>query len=215
MLKKIIIVGTGGHANSLSGVALSCGYDVEAYVADASKKPELHHGAPIISFNEALNREECFLAIAVGDNFSRAKVASNYLQHFTQSRFPSLVHPSSVVDPSCEVAYGSVVMPLAVIGPKTRVGAFCIINTKASLDHDCDMRDYASLAPGTTLSGGVTIGSRSAICVGASVRHNTSIGEDVVVGANSYVHKSLPDNALAWGTPARVVLTRDPADPYL
>jgi acetyltransferase-like isoleucine patch superfamily enzyme len=106
-------------------------------------------------------------------------------------------------------------MPNAVVGPNTRVGRFCIVNTSASIDHDAAMADFSSLAPGAVTGGGVSIGRRSAVSMGAVIKHRVRIGDDCVVGAQSYVDKDLPDNVVAYGTPARSVRTRKAGDAYL
>jgi UDP-3-O-[3-hydroxymyristoyl] glucosamine N-acyltransferase len=62
-------------------------------------------------------------------------------------------------------------MPNAVIGPNSKVGKFCIINTNASIDHDCLMQDYSSLAPRVVTGGDVVIGKRTSISIGATIRN--------------------------------------------
>ena len=54
-----------------------------------------------------------------------------------------------------------------------------IINTSAFVDHDCVLADGVHISPGVHLAGGVTIGERSWIGIGASVRQLVSVGADV------------------------------------
>ena len=103
----------------------------------------------------------------------------------------------------------------AVIGANTAIGRFCIVNSQASLDHDCRLDDFASLAPGSVIGGGVAIGERSVVGIGAVVRHDITIGHDVVIGANSYVHTDCGDEAVYFGTPAKAVRKRHRNEPYL
>ena len=110
---------------------------------------------------------------------------------------------------------GTVVMAGAVINAQCKIGNFCIVNTRASLDHDCVMEDYASVAPGVTIGGSVAIGELSAICIGAVVAHRVRVGRDTVVGAGSTVLKDLGDGVLAYGTPARRIRERTPDEAYL
>ena len=64
------------------------------------------------------------------------------------------------------------------------------VNTKSSVDHDCRIGDFVTVAPGATLAGTVKIGDHSVISLGANVIHNLSIGEHSVVGAGSTVLKN-------------------------
>ena len=106
-------------------------------------------------------------------------------------------------------------MPGSVIGPNSQVGAFCIVNTGASLDHDSAMKDFASLAPGAVTGGRVEIGFRSAVGIGAAIKQGVVMGDDTVVGAKSYLNQDLPGGVIAYGSPAKVIRTRSPGEPYL
>jgi acetyltransferase-like isoleucine patch superfamily enzyme len=90
-----------------------------------------------------------------------------------------------------------------------------LLGTKASIDHDGVMGDYASLAPGVTTGGGVTIGTMSAVLLGANVIHGITIGEHTVVGAGALVLRDVPDRVVAYGVPAKVVAPRTESAPYL
>ena len=83
------------------------------------------------------------------------------------------------------------------------------------MDHESSMGSFSSLAPGVVAGGRVMIGERSAIGIGAAIRHGVRIGQDTVVGSASYVHEDLPNNVVAYGTPARVVRPRNGDDLYL
>jgi len=87
--------------------------------------------------------------------------------------------------------------------------------TRASIDHDSQLEDFASIGPGATLAGNVRVGAYSAICLQAGVAEKVSIGSHTVVGAGSVVLDDLPDGVLAYGTPALVVRSRSKGDLYL
>ncbi len=50
-----------------------------------------------------------------------------------------------------------------------------------------------------------TIGDRVFISPGAKIFGAITIGNDVIIGANAVVNKSLPDNAVAAGVPAKII----------
>ncbi len=77
-------------------------------------------------------------------------------------------------------------MPLVNVGPNADIGSFCILNSSASVDHDSVLHDFASLAPGVICGGSVNIGTRSALSIGAVIKHGVEIGADTVIGAKSY-----------------------------
>jgi acetyltransferase-like isoleucine patch superfamily enzyme len=83
------------------------------------------------------------------------------------------------------------------------VGHNSIINTRASVDHDCVIGAHVHLAPGVTLSGGVTVGEGTHIGTGAVVIQGMTIGPRAIVGAGAVVVADVPAGAVVLGVPAR------------
>jgi sugar O-acyltransferase (sialic acid O-acetyltransferase NeuD family) len=215
VLRPLVIFGAGGQAVSVVNVALSVGYAIKCFI-DKDKKDSDLLGYRIIGDIVELDNFRAFsFAIAIGDNAARERLYRDLMTTAGNLHFPALVHSSALVSHFCEIKDGSVVMPKAVIGPNSKVGKFCVINTQASIDHDCVMLDYSSLAPAAVTGGNVEIGLRSAISIGATIKHGIKIGDDCVVGANSYLNKDLPNNQVAYGIPAKKVRVRNIGDAYL
>ena len=211
----LLIYGAGGHAVSVAETALALGYTIVGFIDDVSALPTLL-GRPV----HARIPQEHFvrggqLALAVGDNARRETLYSTLASSWPGLRLPVLIHPSSSVSSLATVGEGSVVLQGAVVGAGSMVGALCIVNSGAVLDHECTMADLASLAPNTAVGGRVRIGRRSAICIGATVKHGVVIGEDTIVGAQSYVNRDLENRVVAYGCPARVIRAREARDSYL
>ncbi|MDW7711230.1 MAG: NeuD/PglB/VioB family sugar acetyltransferase [Deferrisomatales bacterium] len=153
--------------------------------------------------------------IAVGDNWQRFRLAERARELVPGLRFVTAVHPSAQLGRDVELGEGSVAMAGAVVNPGSRLGRFSIINTRASLDHDGDLGEFASLAPGVAAGGRVSVGAFSAVGIGAAVGHGRKIGEHTVVGAGAVVVRDIPDHVVAYGAPARVVRRRSVGEPYL
>ena len=215
MKTSLIIIGAGGHAVSVTNVAISSGMSVIAYVDDNKVETEIM-GIPVISKQHFLNDYSTNnLAMAIGDNAVRERVYKEYLADFPNVYFPPLIHASSVVGFGTIIGNGTIVMPLVNVGPNSKVGDFCILNTSSSIGHDCTMESYSSIAPGVVCGGNVKIGVRSAVSIGATIKHGILLGDDVVIGANSYVNKAVADEVVAYGTPCKKVRARIKGDPYL
>ena len=54
----------------------------------------------------------------------------------------------------------------------------------------------------------MTVGKGALIGIGSVVRETVKIGRNAVIGAGSVVLEDVPDNAVASGTPARVLNER-------
>jgi sugar O-acyltransferase (sialic acid O-acetyltransferase NeuD family) len=214
-LNPLVIIGTSGHAISIANVAKSAGFTIKYFVDKSKKGKELLGYSVIGDLAELQHIDKFNFAIGVGDNPSRERIFKELKAEFDSMYFPPLIHQSAVVSFFAEVGDGTVVMPNAVIGPNSKIGMFCLINTQSSLDHDCVMSDFSSLAPAAITGGGVMLGFRSAVCIGAKIKHGIRIGDDSIVGANSYLNKDLANNQVAYGTPAREIRDRNIFDAYL
>lgn len=103
---------------------------------------------------------------------------------------------------------------MIIVGPNTSIMYDSIIEARSQvlIGHNCLIspgvlitagdHDLASLAP---TSSPVCIGNNCFIGARATILAGTSIGNNSIVGAGSVVTKDVPTNAVAVGTPARVV----------
>ena len=69
-----------------------------------------------------------------------------------------------------------------------------IINTRASVDHDCSIKNNCHVCPGVTIAGEVNVGVGTMICAGSTIVPGVSIGNSCLVAASSVVFEDLPDN---------------------
>jgi len=215
MNKELVIFGSGGHAISVSNVALSMGYKIKFFISPDKKRSLFDR--PVIIFEEylSLNSKDDIFAIAIGDNAKRQALVKTLKNQIPSAEFPSLIHPSSSVGQNSFLGMGSIVMPHVNVGPYSRIGSFCILNSSSSIDHECSLGNYTSIAPGVILGGKVQVNERSAVMIGAKIAHNIKVGSDVVIGANSFVNSDLEDNLLVYGTPAKKIRIRKKGESYL
>ncbi len=153
--------------------------------------------------------------ITIGDNWTRHLVAEKIKSMLPDFNFVAVIHPSASIARGVMIGAGSVLMAGVIVNSDSKIGGHCILNTKSALDHDCVMGDFASLAPGVTTGGMVSIGAFSAISLGANIIHGVNIGEQTILGAGSVALKDIPDHCVAYGIPAKVMRKRQAGDKYL
>ncbi|MGB8419087.1 acetyltransferase [Paraburkholderia sp.] len=220
-MQNIVLVGSSGHAKVIIDIVEKQGRYRIAGLIDAFRAVgEATLGYPVLGGESDLDRlvtehDLKGVIVAIGDNSVRAKVADKVADVCPQLPFVNAVHPAASVGKGTSMGAGTVVMAGAVINADCRVGRLCIVNTKASLDHDCIMEDFSSLAPGVTTGGNCRIGSHAAVSIGAVLRHGITIGEHSVVGAGSIVLKAVDAFSVTYGNPATKVRGRQPGDKYL
>jgi sugar O-acyltransferase (sialic acid O-acetyltransferase NeuD family) len=220
-MKNIIIFGASGHG----GVVLDClekegKYNVVGFLDSFKKKGRRHCGYEILGseFDLPYLVDKYNIVggiIAIGDNWIRKAIVERICSIVPDFDFISTLHPSVIKGRNVTIGRGVVVMPGVVINSNTEVGDFCILNTFSSLDHDSQMHEYSSLAPRVCIGGGFNLGKFSAICLGTHIIENITIGEHTVVGAGSLVVKDIEPLVLSYGSPSRIIRTRQKGDPYL
>ncbi len=210
--KKLLIIGCGGHSKVITDIAKSLGHESICYLDTKEQNQVFLNNYVYNEINE--NYNENFI-VAIGDNYSRESIYRDFKLKHPQANAATLIHPSSYLSSESAFGEGTVIMPNCVINSHCSLGSGVIINTSSTIEHDCKIKDFSSLATAVNIGGNVTIGFRSAICIGGIVKHGLKIGNDVVVGASSLVLKDIKDNSLCYGIPAKLIRERKPGDLYL
>jgi len=117
--------------------------------------------------------------------------------------FATVVHPRSIVDAATVLEEGSQVFAGAIVQTGSLIGANTILNSGATIDHDCRIARHCHIAPGSVLSGHVSVGGGTHIGAGATVIQGVTIGAGCVVGAGSVVIGDLPTGSKVVGSPAK------------
>ena len=88
------------------------------------------------------------------------------------------------------------------MNPETCIGKGCIINTSASVDHDCMLEDYVYISVGAHLAGAVSVGEHTWVGAGAVVKNNIDICSNCMIGAGAVVVKKITEAGTYIGIPA-------------
>ena len=92
-------------------------------------------------------------------------------------RFHTVQHPTSYIAHEVIIGEGVQLMARSTVMIGSKIGDNAIINTAASVDHDCDIGKHVHIAPGAVLSGNVTVGDYTHIGTGASIIQGVEIGK--------------------------------------
>lgn len=208
--KRVLVVGAGGHARVCLDV-LAC--DTSVHVvgcvsADGSAIENL--GTPVLGDDSdrsvVAGHDATHFFAAIGDNANRERATARMKEWGLVPMVARCV--SATVSPSVVVGPGTLLAPGAVVNAATHLDEGVIVNTSASIDHDCRVGAFAHVAPAVALAGGVIVGRRAFVGMGARVLPGVRIGDDATVGAGAVVTSDVPDGVTVVGMPARVVRPR-------
>lgn len=199
--QSVHLLGGGGHAKVVIRALQDLGYTVARVFDDRSDLWGTSLlGVPVVGPLEQITGCPVLpTVISIGDNVARRKVAERF-----DLPWMTVVDRRAQVDCTVHLGTGTVVLHGAVIQVDTRVGDHVIVNTAASVDHDCLIGDCAHIAPGVRLAGNVVIGAGALLGTGAIVNPGITVGTWTTVGSGGVVVRNLPPKIVAKGVPARV-----------
>ena len=204
MNEQVIIIGAGGHGKVIADIVRSCGDSVLGFLDDSPDSPEEVCGIPVLGRTENyVNYPDARFVIAIGNGSVRRKVA----ERLSDAKWYTAIHSGATVSPmGTVIGEGTVIMAGAVVNPCALIGKHCIINTKASVDHDNRIGDYTHISVGATLAGTVMVGDTVWVGAGAVISNNLSICDNCMIGAGSVVVRSIEETGTYVGVPARKII---------
>jgi len=92
-----------------------------------------------------------------------------------------------------------------VINAEAHIGDLSIVNTGATVDHDCRVGRGVHIAPQCALAGNVMVGDYTFLGIGTKVIPEMIVGQDVTIGAGGIVITDIASESTAVGVPAKVI----------
>jgi UDP-perosamine 4-acetyltransferase len=208
-----VVIGGGGHAKVVIDVLQENGVPVTAFTS-SNPEPDTLLGVPRAGGDEIL--PELFAQgvrqafVALGDN----RIRWERLTWAAALGFSliNVISQRAHVSRHASCGQGVLVMPGAAVNAGARLDDGVIINTNASVDHDCEIGACAHVAPNAALAGRVRVGEGAFLGTGCSVIPGLEIGAWAIVGAGAVVIESLVGSRVYAGVPARMIPSKDLAE---
>jgi sugar O-acyltransferase (sialic acid O-acetyltransferase NeuD family) len=205
--RQLFLLGCGGHGRVVLEALRLAGQAVRG-ILDGGLKPATQiDGVPVLGGDEFLQQlDPASTAVCLGVGVMPGNVRRAQLFRSCRERgfeIVSVVHPAAIVSPQRQFGVGVQVLAAAVLQVAVRLGDNVVINTAASVDHDCVIDADAMIGPGAVLCGDVHVGGGAYVGAGAIVLPGVRIGAGAVVGAGSTVIKPVAAGATVLGNPAR------------
>lgn len=204
--RRVLLLAAGGHGSVVLDALLASGTRVVGIIDPGRLVGSTIFDLPVLGGDEWLDQEkpdEILLVNGIGASpFNNLR--SRFFDTWKQRgfNFLSVQHPSSEVGRETVLSEGCQIMAGSVLQCRVRIADNVVINTQASVDHDCKIGAHAFIGPGVTLCGDVCIGDNAFIGAGAIVLPGVTVGSNAIVGAGAVVTRDVPCGELVAGNPA-------------
>lgn len=209
----MIIWGGTGHAKVLAQIIKSNNIGNICHIFDIN--PNVQSPLAKVPISHTLNSYKALIrsyknlygAIAIGGakGMDRLEIFNMFQQD--SITVPNIIHQSAITLSPINQNYGIHILSNSMVGVEVQLGKAVIINSSATIEHECRISHGVHIAPGATLCGNVEVGEQSFIGANATIFPNIKIGKNTIVGAGSVVTKNVSDNTIVYGNPARIQQT--------
>lgn len=176
-MKRLIIIGAGGHARSVADIVLEQGqYALVGFLDDAYPDLKSVWDIPLLGRIDAVvslrGLAQCAF-VAIGNN----RVREDLFKITLEAGFdlPSIVHGRAVVSSRAVLGRGGAVMAGAVVGTEASLGDGVIVNAGAVVDHHAKVDDFGHLGVGAVMAGGSRLGSGAWMQAGSAIGYGVEV----------------------------------------
>ena len=176
-MRRLLIIGAGGHGRSLAEAVLLKGeFSLTGFLDDAFPQLDDVWGVPVLGgvSDFACWRSESDCAIvAIGNNAVRKRMTENVRE--AGFEMVTIVHPSAGVSPRATIGAGSAIMAGAIVGTEAQLGEGVIVNCAAVVDHHCRVGDFGHLGVNAAMTGGSVLGALAWMQAGSAIGYGVEI----------------------------------------
>lgn len=191
-MKKIILIGGGGHCKSAIDVIEQEGkYKIAGIVDKKNLLGSKVLGYPVIGTDIDINR--------LAKNYQNALITLGFIKNPTLRiklfnlakkagfKLPSIVSPRAYISRHSKIGVGTILMHNVIVNANSVIGDNCIINSKALIEHDCLISSHSHISTNVVINGGVKVGAKCFIGSSVTSKNNIEIKKNSFVKAGSIV----------------------------
>jgi sugar O-acyltransferase (sialic acid O-acetyltransferase NeuD family) len=207
---KIILIGGGGHCNSVIDIIEQENKFEIAGIVDRAEmigKKTLNYEIIAEDLDlPKLVKEFKYFFITVGhirSNQLRIKLYETVV--FLGGKFPVIVSPLAHVSKHARVLDGTVIMHKATVNPNSFIEQNSIINTGSIIEHGVKVGKHCHISTGAVVNGDCCIKDNCFVGSGSVLVNGITIHENTLVGAGSVVIKDVRPFSKIVGNPAKLM----------
>jgi len=212
MAKRLLIVGTGGHAKEIAQIARRMDPRLEiwnwiSYVAASPAEIGQSRLYGTIDYSDADVLSGAVMAdivIGIGNLEPRRRAASRYTE-LLAFQFPNMIDPSVEIDRELvTLGKGNVIHRNVVLTCDIIIGDFNVFNKGCIVAHGVHVGSFNDVHPAASLHGSSRVGNSCIVGAGARVLPKVTVADMTTIGAGAVLVSAVsePGHVFA-GVPAR------------
>jgi UDP-3-O-[3-hydroxymyristoyl] glucosamine N-acyltransferase len=125
------------------------------------------------------------------------------------TEYQRLIHVGAQVATTAQLSSGVILNPGVIVGPYSSLHELVTVNRGVTIGHHSTLNEFTTIHPGVNIAGHCNIGRDVTIGMGSNIVDGVSIGNNTVIGAGSLVTNDIPDNVIAYGSPAKIAKQKE------
>lgn len=206
MQKPIILVGGGGHCQSVIEAAESEGKKILGVLEISSEfGKEVLPGHKVIGCDDDMPYyvEEADFINTIGFITApslRIKVSKKIED--AGGTLSTVIASTANVSKYATIGEGTVILHHATVNAAAYIGKNCIINTSSNIEHACVIGNQTHISTGVMINGDTKVGSQCFIGSGAIIGNSVKICDHVIIGCGTVVIRDINEPGTYVGNPA-------------
>ena len=199
-MKKIILIGGGGHCNScIDVIETEKKFSIKGIILPKKDFKFIIKYPVIGTDKDLLNLIKITPNVLICIGQIKKPQPRKKIFDFLKkggAKFPVIKSPYSYSSNHSIINEGTIVMHGSVINVNSKIGYNCIINSKSLIEHDVKIGNHCHISTGAIINGGVSIGEGSFIGSGSVIREGVKIGKHSIIGSGKVILKDIKDRTV-------------------
>lgn len=194
-MKKIILIGSGGHASScIDLINQSEKYKIHGYV-DNKKNKSLQFTFLGNDNQLEIIKKKCSNAIIAIGQIKDSKLREKKYKLLKKLNFnlPNIISKNSYIAKNLEIGEGNSFFTNSIINYNSNIGNNNIFNSRSLIEHDVKIGNNNHISTGVIINGNCSIGNNNFIGSGVIINNNVKIGNFCIISSGSIIKNNISD----------------------
>lgn len=208
------IYGSGGSGRDLFSLIIGekkeKTWDEVMFIDDVKPSGTIMMGIrtiPFAEFCKEYGSEDAKVIIALGEPEHRKRIFQRVKGKGYQ--LETYIHNTAKISEFAELAEGVVILDDVVVSAMAQIGANVWINGYTIIGHDVQVGEHCQISSQVIVTGNTVVNDCVYIGAGASIREKITIGEFAIVSMGAIVLKSVREEMIVMGNPARAIAVNE------